>query len=240
MRLNSTPIPKWEKGTWWIIETHIVEDISEIDDGMERIGDEIYYHKYQVVGDEKINGKDAWIVDIKALRVPSEFPNDHGDNYLWRLYINKENFCLIRFETAVRSRRYLVTGQKVHRRTWNFSDDNPAVIASEVVLTPIDIPRLPSDEFPRWLSAEEKDFGFLNEDTSTKCWQHIDVIQENIDEKPTKVLYVTLSGASIGTRTQRWIPGPPCWQEWRRTREKGVIKGLWYAKMIDWSNKKKD
>jgi hypothetical protein len=225
--------PTWQEGTWWIVETHIVEDISTVDDGIERLGDVIYFHKYQVMGDQLINGKESWIVDITAERLPPEFPNDHGNNPLWRFYIDKKLFILNRFEAAIRGRRYLVTGTEIQKTSYDFVNNNPVVINSVISLTPLDFPLLPSGEFPRFLSNEERDMKFFNQDTGSECWQHIDIIQEKIEDKPVKILYLTLSGDRIGIRTQKWIYGLPWWQEWRCTRKNGIISDFWYARLVD-------
>ena len=158
MILDFDPRPIWKKDAWWIIETHIVEDVSPFDDGIERIGEKIYFHKYRVVDEQQINGKDLWIIDIIAHKVPSEFTNDHGDNYLWRLYIDKENLTLSRFEMANRGQRYLVTGPEVQKTTYDFLNNKPVVSISVITLTPNEIPQLPSGDIPRKHSSNEKDF----------------------------------------------------------------------------------
>lgn len=237
MGLISKAIPSLKIGNWWIIETHIIEDISETESGQEKLGDKVYYHMYKIVGQQNINGKQTWVIDIKASKVPLEFANDHDDNYLWQLFVNKEDFTLVRFKKATRSRRYLVTGQDVHRLTFDFSKGNPVVI-QDLALTPLDIPLLPHrGQFPRFLNEEEKEFSFIDERTYQKFVQYIVAIRENVNGNPTNVLYVTLYNKDLGVRTQKWVPGLPWWQEWRCTTTGRFIDGtMWYAKLIEWGS----
>jgi hypothetical protein len=240
MELNSNPIPSLKSGDSWCIETHLIEDLPRIAHRGEELKDIVFYHRYEVVGEEIIRDNKAWVIDIKPVDVPSDVPNDHGDSYLWRLYISQEDFTLVRLESSVRSLMFLVSGDSVESRTLEFQNGEPAVLNSISLRTPIDIPKFPVGKFPRMLMDKEVEYRFLNEDTSSDCMQRLEVVERKINGTRTSVLYVTLYGPVIGYRTQIWVPGLPWWKEWSRISNDGEHRGLWYAKMVDWSGGKKD
>lgn len=234
----SNPVPSWEKGHWWIIETTHLVNTSNMRHGPEQLGLRCFYHIFEIVGEQTIKGSDTWIVDVKATRVPPEISNDHCNDYLWRLYLNKENLSLVRFMVNMRSGAYLITGKEIIQRTFDFKKGNPIIIDHLPVLTPIDIPKLPHGGFPRFLSEEEKELQFSDERNYQEFFQYIVAIKENINEVPTTVLHVTLYNKGLGIRTQKWVPGLPWWQEWRYITTERFTNGMWYAKLIKWGSGK--
>ena len=234
MGLISNPIPQYKIGDWWVVETHIIEDISDIEHGPEILGDKIYYHKYEVVGEAEIDATDVWLIDIKAENIPPEFANDHGNHYLWRLFLDKKNITLVRFEESVRSQRYLVSDSNVIQGRYDYKKGNPVVMQIPS-LTPLYIPRLPhKEEFPRFLEEDEKEFEFVDERTNQEFVQYIVAIEEKIKDQSTIALYITLYNEELGIQTQKWVPGLPWWQEWRCSRTDRFSNGMWYAKLIEW------
>jgi hypothetical protein len=236
MGIVSNPVPSWNKGKWWIIETTHVVNTSNMRHGPEQLGLRCFYHIFEIVGEQSIEGRDTWLVDVKATRVPPAISNDHGNEYLWRLYLDKEDLSLARLMINTRSGAYLITGKEIIQRTFDFKKGNPVVIDHVPVLVPIDIPKLPHGGFPRFLSEEEKEFRFLDERNYQEFFQYIVAIKENVDEVPTTVLHVTLYNKDLGIRTQKWVPGLPWWQEWRYATSERFTNGMWYAKLIEWGS----
>ena len=232
----SDPVPRWEIGDWWIVETTFIVSTSELAHGPEKMGILRYYHKYEVVKQERIGEKETWVVDVKAARVPSEEPNDHGDEYLWRLHLNKKDLSLVQMAWKIRSGQYLVSGQEVMEGSAQFTAGNPVIADPVPVLTPLDIPKLPSGEFPRFLSEQEKELQFSDEKIHREFVQYIVAVEETVDNKPQNVLYVTIYNEDVGIRTQRWVPGLPWWQEWRYATSNRFTDGMWYAKLIEWGS----
>jgi hypothetical protein len=230
------PVPKYKIGDWWIIETRFVEDMSEVEHGPEKLGVQIYSHKYEVIGEDTLNGEATWIIEIKAYDIPRETKNDHGDHFLWQLYLNKANFTLTRLNIATRSGRFLVSGSKIKRDSFDFKENKPISIQLPK-LTPLDFPRLPSGgDFPRYLSEDEKEFHFVDDWSRQNFVQYIVAIEGNLNGKRTNNLYVTLYNPSLGVITQKWVPGLPWWQEWRYATTERFIQGMWYAKLINWGS----
>jgi hypothetical protein len=230
-------VPSWVIGDWWIIQTFIIEDISEIRHGPEKLGLISYSHLWEVVGREKINGKNTWVIDIKAINVPSEISNNHGTDYLWRLFLNSEDLTLVRIVMNIRSGRYLISGKELTNQKYDFMDGNPIVIDNIPVLTPIDIPKLPIGEFPRFLSEEEKELWFKDEESQQDIVQYIVDIEENINGKIMHVLYIKLYSLDIGIRIQKWVPGLPWWEEWHFETNERFTDGMLRAKLIQWGSK---
>lgn len=238
MSYIENPVPRWEIGDWWIIETCFIANISEKRHGPEKLGIKCFHHIYEVFAEQNINGKDVWVIDVKATKLPSEIANDHGNNHLWRLHLDKGNLSLIRFTMNIRSGGYLVTGKEVIHKVFDYKKSNPVIIGNVPVLTPIDIPLLPSGGFPRFLSEDEKELEFLDENNYQKYFQYITAIQERVNDKIINVLYVKLYNENLGVRTQRWVPGLPWWQEWRYATTERFTDGMWYAKLINWNGDK--
>ena len=65
------PRMMWQQGTWWIIRTSIIDNISPYKDGPEKLGVTEYFHRYKVIGRESIGQRHVWIVDVNAVNVPS-------------------------------------------------------------------------------------------------------------------------------------------------------------------------
>lgn len=233
MKLKTNPIPHYKIGDRWFIESHFIEDMAQMPDVGEELKDIVFCHKYEVVSEQSIGDNKVWVIDIKAVHVPKDFPDDHGDNFLWQLYINQENFTLMKIKSSIRSRLFLVSGSEVESQTIDFINKEPAVLNSIILRTPIDIPKFPIGEFPRFLEYNEIVFSFLNEDTSTKCYQRMEIVEQMTDQTNLEMLYITLYGPAIGYRTQVWVAGLPWWKEWRKVSNDGDHRGLWYAKLIE-------
>lgn len=240
MGLIPMSIPSLKIGDWWVVRTHNIVDVSGVEHGPEKLEDMVYYHVYEVVSEQNINGKETWMIDVKATRIPRGFANDHGDNYLWRMYINKKDCTLVQLDTAIRGHEYLVTGERVKTRTYSFSGGNP-VVGPIMALTPLDIPRLPQEgNFPIFLSEDEKEYVFRDERSNREYVQYIVALQEDIGNKTATVLYVTLYNEVLGMIiTQKWVPGLPWWQEWRRVTVERLDSGIWSAELIEWGSGKK-
>jgi hypothetical protein len=224
----------WQTGTWWIVQTSFFRNISRIKDGPEKLGVIDYFHRYTVVKKKQLGSEEVWIVDINAMNVPKEFPNDQGDKYLWRVYLSAQNFTLRKIISSTREGNYLVTGNQVKNDTIDFRLGNPAVVTRLVALTPLEFPRLPVGSNPLLLEEKEKESDFTNELSFQKYKETIIAAFQQIGKQQIPVWYITLANKDNGISTHYWVPGLPWWKEWRHDSLERKTGEMFKAELVEW------
>jgi hypothetical protein len=237
---DQNPVPMFENGFWWITESHTLIYAAKLRTGPFPMADRLFYHKWQVVGEEKIHGDECWVVNIYAYDVPKTVKNDQGSEYLFRIHLRKSNLTLARFETNIRSGMYLVTGDKGEKIIEDYSKKNPSIVTLVPEILPLEFPIIPNTWFARGLLEQEKEKIFYDEKTNFKLIQRYEPFYSNytsVDELSKPVLIISLAKEDGTTIFQKWVPGFPWWSEWQCFYRNGMIKDLWYSKTIDWKDK---
>lgn len=230
----------WHPGVWWTIRSSFFSSVSRIpEDAWEKLGVTDYYHRYTVVKKERLGSEDVWIVDINAMNVPEEFPNDQGDKYLWRVYLSAKNFTLRKIISSTRQGNYLVTGDQVKNDTIDFRLGKPAVVTRLVALTPLEFPRLPASVNPLLLEEEEKELDFKNELSLQQYKETVIAAIQQTGKQQVPVWYITLANQDNGISTHYWVPGLPWWKEWRHVSSDRQSSGMFKAELVEWGINRK-
>lgn len=224
----------WQPGVWWVIRTSFFSNISTLKDGPEKLGVREFYHRYSIVGKERLGEKEAWVIDIGAMHVPPEFPNDQGDKYLWRVYLNTQNFTLQKIVSCTRDGDFLVTGDHCTTDTIEMHMGNPAVVTRFLQLTPLEFPRLPAGVNPGLLDEDEKELDFKDESSFQEFKQTIISARQTVDKQQAATWYITLGNKENGISTFFWIPGLPWWKEWRHVSVDRRSSGMFKAELVEW------
>jgi len=231
-----SPRPDWHLGDWWITETHVLTNISERKGAANQLADKLFYHQWSVAGEQKVGETACWVVEIRAHNLPKEIVDDQKGDYLIRLYLNKDNFSLVKLERNTREREYRVTGERVNTNSQSFANGEAAIITSWPIMCPLDVPKLPGSWHEEGLAEREKEMPYTDEWCSERAMQRIQPFSTDIEGKSPAML-ITLIREQWPIRTMLWLPDRPWWSEWRCQSADGKIENVWYSRMIDWKGK---
>ena len=228
----------WTNGMWWITESHVFLDVSEFDSGPQKYEDTVFYHKWIVenVDVGKTDNDTIYVVSIYPWDIPNNIINDHGNAYLFKLWLYKSDLSLKRIETNYRSGTYLVTGNIVSDSTIVYPGHQPTRIGWASLICPLYFPIIQNDRPSlKEDTLKNKIISVEDENTDSKIEQKTSVgIGKVSDEKFIELKIINTE--SIVRINEKWNQQCPWWLKWKKTNdpENG---GLWEAKTIDWKGK---
>jgi len=76
-----------ELGMWWITESHVLLNTSILDSGTQKLQDTVFFHKWIISSFKKYNDENVWIIEIYPHKIPANVQNDHGENFIFRLWL---------------------------------------------------------------------------------------------------------------------------------------------------------
>ncbi|RLD08908.1 MAG: hypothetical protein DRI44_09395, partial [Chlamydiae bacterium] len=222
-------------GMWWITESHVLLNTSKLDSGPPKLQDTVFYHKWITSNFKKYNGENVWIIDIYPYNIPDNIQNDHGENFIFRLWLAETNFALRRLDANFRHGKYLVTGDFACQQKQIFSETEPVSVTWLPEICPLDVPVLPVNWREKTITNKQQNLSVKDERTGDFIQQSITVLSN----KPPEAfgIVVKLKTKNSDTRIQTWIKNCPWWIEWHCDSELTNHPGLISAKTINWKGK---
>lgn len=228
----------WTNGMWWVTESHGFLDVSKFDSGPQKFEDAVFYHKWIVenVDVGKTDNDTIYVVSIYPWDIPNNITNDHGNAYLFKLWLYKSDLSLKRIETNFRSGTYLVTGNIVSNRTIVYPGHQPAILGWASRICPLYFPIIQNDRTSLKEDAlKNKIISVEDENTDSKIEQQSSVgIGKTSDEMLIELKIINTE--STVRITEKWDRQCPWWLKWEKTNNPEK-HGLWEARTIDWKGK---
>ena len=219
----------WHIGLWWITESHVFLNASELESGPCKPRDTVFMHKW-IVEEINVNGSETiWMVSVYPYMLPTDVQNDHGEACLFKLWIGADDHALRKIQTSFRGGTYLVTGPLRSQTTVAYTNRAPVAALWPPEVCPLDAPFL--------LKEWQKPVAGVEMQTAKDERSGKDVKQEIEAVKDMDAVRVKLLPKGHETRIQIWNDQCPWWSEWHCPEREMAHDGLWYSKMIDWQGK---
>ncbi len=224
-----------ELGMWWITESHVLLNTSILDSGTQKLQDTVFFHKWIISSFKKYNDENVWIIEIYPHNIPANVQNNHGEDFIFRLWLAETNFVLRRLDANFRHGKYLISGKIACHEKQTFSKSGPVSTTWLPEICPLDVPVLPVNWRKEAITKEQQKLSMKNERSGNLIQQSIAVLSN----KPPEIfgIEVTLKTKNSGNRIQTWIKNCPWWIEWHCNRELTNHPGLISAKTINWKGK---
>jgi len=232
---RKTPLPSLEEGLFWVTETHCIENVSMVDNGLEELCDRMYYHKWHVEGDEDVDGDICWKISITPVNIPENVKNDAQDEHLYSLYFRKSDLSIKKVSASIRTGRFMVSGEVTSKPSITFENHGPALLSSIPAYVPLATCPMIDSWHTRGMLEEKKEIRCVEERTERTIIQRIEPLSLERTGERYPALLVSLTQKDEGIQTFLWDCRFPWWSEYWKSSANGKRLGIWYSRVIEWN-----
>jgi len=212
-------------------------DRLELDSGPYQYTTFRVHHRFEVVGVVDVGEDSCWVINVSAIKLPENVKDDTEGSPLWRLYIRQKNGTLARHEWSLRGGPCLTTGPVSKKGSRDYLNQQP-VIPIVPHRCPLDVPLLSMmTSPPEFLLERDKKLEYVDEQSGQARTQRIDILDDIVFGKRTRIVIVTMSGQNDSSFQQKWLTGYPWWVSWSRLNPGETFYGIVRARLVKYGSK---